>query len=79
MLLQQDFDHIVARTPDKAALVCGDTRHSYANLAAGANSLAALLHARGVRPGDRVALFFDNGVEFVAGMLAARCSCRSIR
>ena len=71
MLLQQDFDHIVARTPDKAALVCGDTRHSYANLAAGANSLAALLHARGVRPGDRVALFFDNGVEFVAGMLAA--------
>jgi long-chain acyl-CoA synthetase len=69
MLLQQDFERIVLRDPDRLALVCGDTRHGYADLAQRAQQVAAALHTRGVRRGDRVALFLDNGVEFVAGML----------
>jgi long-chain acyl-CoA synthetase len=69
MLLQHDFERFAQHEPDRTALVCGDTRHGYADLAQRANAVAVALHARGVQRGDRVALFLDNGVEFVAGML----------
>ena len=71
MLLQQDFENTVARDPGRTALVCGATRHSYGELGERAHELASALQARGVKRGDRVALFIDNGVEFVVGMLAA--------
>jgi long-chain acyl-CoA synthetase len=71
MLLQHDFENTVARAPGQTALVCGATRHSYADLAERAHRLASALHARGVRRGDRVAIFIDNSVEFVVGMLAS--------
>ena len=35
------------------------------------DQLARLLHARGVRRGDRVTLFLDNGIEVVAAVYAA--------
>ena len=35
------------------------------------SALARLLRARGVRRGDRVALFLDNGIEMVVGVYAA--------
>ena len=71
MLLQQDFENAASRDPGRTALVCGAARHSYGELAERARGLASALHARGVKRGDRIALFIDNGVEFVVGMLAA--------
>ncbi|MBW3624599.1 MAG: AMP-binding protein [Armatimonadetes bacterium] len=59
------------RTPDKTALVVGDARYTYADLNAMANRLAHDLRGRGVKRGDRVALFLENSVEAVVGLFAA--------
>ena len=71
MILVQDFlQTSAARVPDKAALVCGERRLSYARLDGMANRLANALIAKGVRRGDRVALYLDNSVEAVVGLFA---------
>jgi amino acid adenylation domain-containing protein len=70
MLLQHDFEGWAVRDADRAVLVCGPERYTYGELARRAQAVAAALRERGIRRGDRVALFLDNGVEFVAGMLA---------
>jgi long-chain acyl-CoA synthetase len=50
-----------ARTdPERAAVVLGDQRLTYEQVDAAANQVANLLVARGVRPGDRVALSCPN-------------------
>ncbi len=62
------------RTPEKVALVEGDLRLTYADLWRDARGYAAALHARGVRPGSRVALLAPNVADFVRayyGILAA--------
>jgi amino acid adenylation domain-containing protein len=70
-------DHLfdsAARFPDKVALVCGDHRVTYRELADRATALAATLVAHGVERGDRVVVFGDNTVETVVafwGVLAA--------
>jgi long-chain acyl-CoA synthetase len=46
--------------PDRTALVLGDTRLSYAEVDSFANMVANLLVARGIRPGDKVALTCPN-------------------
>jgi long-chain acyl-CoA synthetase len=46
--------------PERAAVVFGETRLSYAQVNAAANQVANLLVARGIRPGDRVALSCPN-------------------
>jgi long-chain acyl-CoA synthetase len=52
------------RVPDREALVCGDTRVTYAEFDRRTNQLAAVLHAHGVRSGDRVLLLVENGVAW---------------
>ncbi|MEE4492522.1 long-chain-fatty-acid--CoA ligase [Streptomyces sp. BE230] len=54
----------VRRLPRRVALVAGDRRLSYAEVDARASRVAHLLVARGVRPGDRVALSCPNLPEF---------------
>ncbi|HUP99269.1 MAG TPA: long-chain fatty acid--CoA ligase [Aeromicrobium sp.] len=49
-----------ARHPDRTAIVFGDQRLSYAQVNAAANQVANLLVARGIEPGDRVALSCPN-------------------
>ena len=50
-----------ARTfPDRDAVVLGDRRLTYAQVNAAASQVANLLVARGIRPGDRVALSCPN-------------------
>jgi amino acid adenylation domain-containing protein len=71
MLLHDAFDEALQRDPHKTFLVCGSARLSYGEVGARTRAVATRLTALGVRRGDRVALFLDNGVEFVAGMLAA--------
>ena len=46
--------------PERAAVVLGDQRLSYAQVDAAANQVANLLVARGIRPGDKVALSCPN-------------------
>lgn len=56
----------VARYPARTAIVFGEDRISYAALDASANQVANLLIARGVRPGDKVALSCPNLPHFTA-------------
>jgi long-chain acyl-CoA synthetase len=46
--------------PDRAAVVLGDQRLTYAQVNAGANQVANMLRARGIGPGDKVALSCPN-------------------
>jgi long-chain acyl-CoA synthetase len=61
----------VGRDPDALALVDGDARLSYRDLAGQVEQLAAGMVARGVAPGDRVALLLCNRQEFVVTLFAA--------
>ena len=67
MLLHQLFEATVERVPDKIALVTEAGVH-YRDLDGLASSLAARLQTAGVRRGDRVAIFADNGMEAVVGV-----------
>jgi long-chain acyl-CoA synthetase len=50
-----------ARThPERAAVVLGEQRLTYAQVNAAANQVASMLVARGIRPGDKVALSCPN-------------------
>src|SRR6516225_11338602 len=56
-VLLEDSAHSV---PDRDAVVCGTTRLTYAEVDAAANRVAAGLAARGIGPGDHVALSCPN-------------------
>ncbi|MGJ5007737.1 acyl-CoA synthetase [Bradyrhizobium oligotrophicum] len=55
-----------ARTPGKTAVICGDTRWTYAEFNAIVDRLAAGLAARGVGKGERVAILARNSHAFAA-------------
>jgi acyl-CoA synthetase (AMP-forming)/AMP-acid ligase II len=61
----------VASRPQAEALVCDDTRLTYAQLNQRVGQLAAGWRALGVHAGDRIALLLGNRVEFVLCLLAA--------
>lgn len=61
----QVFLHsFAAREPEREALVCGNTRVTYAQFEHRTNQFAAALHERGVVAGDRVLLLLHNSVEW---------------
>ena len=65
-----------ARTPDKPAIVMAESGEvvTYAALDAASNRLAHLLHARGLRWGDHLALCLENGPHYLAVTWAAQRS-----
>ena len=63
------FAEQARRTPDAIALTWQDTQVDYTALADRADRIAAGLHARGVRPGDRVGLVHERDAELVALLL----------
>jgi long-chain acyl-CoA synthetase len=65
MLLHEYLRQSAHRSPDKIALVTGQTRHTYSSLSSSARGLAAFLHANGLQKGERVAVYLDNCVEAV--------------
>ena len=67
--LDELFAAQARRTPQATALVCGDERSSYAELAGRATALAARLRRRGVGPGSRVGIFLDRRTELVVALL----------
>jgi amino acid adenylation domain-containing protein len=59
-----------AATPSKTAILCGEAKWSHGALDAGANRLAHLLIAAGVRAETPVAILVERGAEAVMAMLA---------
>jgi acyl-CoA synthetase (AMP-forming)/AMP-acid ligase II len=58
----------VARGGDRLAVVDGDTRLTWSDLQERARTFGAALVAEGVAPGDRVALWAPNGVEWIVAV-----------
>ena len=56
--------------PHHPAVICGDDALTYGELAAAAESLAKVLCAHGVRPGDRVAIVLAKGVPQMVAVYA---------
>ncbi|MGI5269373.1 acyl-CoA synthetase [Nonomuraea sp. CA-218870] len=65
------FEGLADAIGERTAVVCGADRRTYAELDAEANRLAHHLRSRGIGPGDHVGIHLYNGVEYVAGLLAA--------
>ncbi|MEW9527237.1 acyl-CoA synthetase [Microbispora sp. NPDC049125] len=65
------FEGLADAIGDRVAVVCGDDRLTYAELDAQANRLAHHLRDQGVGPGTHVGIQLCNGLEHVAGLLAA--------
>ncbi|MFI6172357.1 non-ribosomal peptide synthase/polyketide synthase [Nocardia sp. NPDC051052] len=64
------FQAHVARTPQAAAVICGDTEFSYRDLETRANTLARVLISRGVGPDDVVAVALPRSAELIVALLA---------
>jgi acyl-CoA synthetase (AMP-forming)/AMP-acid ligase II len=58
------------RHPDKPAVIVEELRWTYAELDAAVDRLAQGLIAFGIKPGDRVALHFTNGIDVVVSYQA---------
>ncbi|WP_422768957.1 amino acid adenylation domain-containing protein [Plantactinospora sp. WMMC1484] len=58
-----------ARTPERTAVVADGRAYTYADVANAANSVAAWLAARGLRPGEPVAVEMDKGWEQIPAVL----------
>ena len=69
--LDQMLREAVSRNGDGEALVCGETRLTYAELDAEVDRIAANLHRAGLGKGDRIALVLANCAEFLTALMAA--------
>ena len=63
--------HAARETPDRLALVDGDTRLTYADLDRRTTAAALALQAAGLQPGERVGLQLPTGAPFVELYLGA--------
>jgi non-ribosomal peptide synthetase component F len=63
--VQELFEEQVERTPEAAAVVCGDVRLSYTELNGRANRLARYLRDSGVGPEVSVGVCLERSVEMV--------------
>ena len=68
--VHQLFESQAECTPEAIALAFGEARVSYRELNAQANRLAHHLRRHAVKPGARVAICMDRGVEMVVSLLA---------
>jgi fatty-acyl-CoA synthase len=68
--LSEHFAAAVQAFPDRSFVIGGDRSWTYAEMADWSRTLASGLVARGIKPGDRVALDLANFPEFVALKLA---------
>ena len=60
-----------ARNPDGEALVCGERRMDWREVARQSAQIAAGLRKIGVQRGDRIALLLGNRIEFVLALFGA--------
>ena len=84
MSLGNILEQTAHRDPGATALICGSNHVSYAELNRTAAGLAGWLLERGLRPGDRVAIYWVNSIEtvnllfacFKAGLIAVPLNVR---
>jgi len=69
--LDQMLRDAVTRNGEGEALICGDTRLTYAELDAEVDRIAGNLHRAGLDKGDRIALVLANCAEFLTALMAA--------
>ncbi len=69
-LVPEMIAETVRRTPEAAAVTCGETVLRYRELDARAGALAAALRDGGVRPGDLVGVCLPRSVEAITALLA---------
>jgi acyl-CoA synthetase (AMP-forming)/AMP-acid ligase II len=65
------WEAVAPRVADRTALVCGDERRTYGELAERVNRLARHLRSIGVAPGEHVGICMPNRVEWLETFLAA--------
>ena len=65
------WERVAETVPEHEAVVDGDRRFTYAELDQRADRLAHTLAAQGIGPGDHVAVYLYNSVEYLETMLAA--------
>jgi long-chain acyl-CoA synthetase len=84
MNLGQLLQHTARRIPETEALIRGHERITYRELDRAASALATWLLDQGLRPGDRVAIYWPNSIEtvtlifacFKAGLIAVPINIR---
>ncbi|MBZ5738923.1 acyl-CoA synthetase [Nocardioides mangrovi] len=64
------FEHAVDAAPDVRAVKVGDQERTLGQLEVESNKLAHYLQSQGIGPGDHVAIYSKNSLEFVVGILA---------
>src|SRR5687767_16018198 len=67
-LLSQLLTRNAEQAPEKTAVVCRGERLTYGELEGQSSRLARLLIETGVRPGDRVGLYFPKSVRSLVSM-----------
>ena len=70
MTLTSALEHASRRKPEQIAIISGEERISYGELDRDTSALARWLLARGVHPGDRVALHWPNSTDLVVLLFA---------
>jgi 3-oxocholest-4-en-26-oate---CoA ligase len=65
------WERVADTVPDHEAMVCGDRRLTFAEEDERATRLAAALAARGIGPGDHIACYLYNSIEYLEVMIAA--------
>jgi len=71
MFIHETLERAERLFRDREALVCGDTRLTYGQVAGRVARLAGALAARGVQPGDRVGILMLNCHRYMESYLAA--------
>lgn len=77
MRLEQLLFSHAERTPERVAVVAGERRVTYAQLARAVRATAGFVKDT-VHPGDRVAVHLPNGIEFVQAFYAALAAGASV-
>ncbi|NBP73276.1 MAG: hypothetical protein EBU57_09000 [Alphaproteobacteria bacterium] len=65
MKLASLIDDCALRHPDREVMVCGNRRISFGELNSNTNRLADAYVARGMKPGDRIAMYLPNSAELI--------------
>ena len=61
----------VSRNPDGEALICGERRMNWRDVAQASARIATGLREQGLQRGDRIALLLGNRIEFPLAVFAA--------
>jgi long-chain acyl-CoA synthetase len=69
-LVQNFLEDNAERLPDKIALICVNQRLTYAEIDTSANRIAHAMIDRGVRRGDRIAIYLPNSIASVVGIFS---------